>query len=196
MKKPLCVNLFMAMLFVLTSISFGQGTVADYQRAAGLRAKYESLAVNVAGPVSWIDNSSRFWYRKTVKGGAEFVMVDAASRQKQPVFDHEKLAAALSRETRGKYSGLTLPFTTFNFADNQQAIQIAIDGAQWRCTLADYACRRIEGAPAAAAGEEGGGGGPGGAQPQAVRRLSPDGKWEALIQNYNVAIRAVGAQRH
>ena len=183
----------LAAVFLASSSSYGQGTVADYQRANGLRTKYEALALNVAGPVSWVENSSRFWYRKSVKGGSEFVMVDAATQQKQPAFDHEKLAAALSRETRNSYTGITLPFTTFSFADSQRAIQVAIDGAQWRCTLADYACRRIEGGPAAG-GRGGRGGGFGGPQIQETRRLSPDGKWEAVIQNYNVAIRAPGSR--
>ncbi len=192
MKRVLIVMILAAVVLAASAVSFGQGTVADYQRANGLREKHEALAVNVAGPVSWIENSSRFWYRKSVRGGNEFVMVDANSQQKQPAFDHEKLAAALSRETRNTYTGLTLPFTAFSFADSERAIQIAVDGAQWRCTLVDYACRRIEGAPAGG-GRGGRGGGFGGPQSQEARRLSPDGKSEALIQNYNVAIRAVGS---
>ncbi len=131
MKKASLFTLILAGLLTVPAVSLGQGTVADYLRADGLRAKYEALAINVAGPVTWFENSTRFWYRKTVTGGAEFVMVDAATRQKQPAFDHEKLAAALSRETRNKYTGLTLPFTTFTFADNQQAIQASVDGVQW-----------------------------------------------------------------
>jgi len=193
MKMANFVMTVSAVLFAVSPPTFSQGTVADYQRASALRASYESLALHVAGPVSWIENNGRFWYRKSVKGGAEFIMVDAVSLQKQAAFDHEKLAAALSREARGKYSGLTLPFTTFRFLDNQQSIQVAIEGAQWRCTLADYACRRIEGAPAGG-GRGGRGGGPGGAPPQSDRRLSPDGKWEAVIQNHNVALRAAGSQ--
>ncbi len=194
MKQVLIVTLVGVLLVAAPAGSFGQGTTADYQRANGLRAKYDALAINVAGPVSWIENSSRFWYRKSVAGGSEFIVVDAVNRQKQPAFDQEKLAAALSRETRNSYNGLTLPFTTFSFADNQRAIQVAIDGAQWRCTLSDYACRRLEGAAAGGGRGGRGGGGPGGAQPQQARRLSPDGKWEALIQNYNVAIRMAGSQ--
>ncbi len=194
MRRALLVVLIAAIMLTIPVVCLGQGTVADYQRAGGLRGRYEGLAVNVPGPATWIGNSSRFWYRKSVAGGSEFVIVDAVSRQKQPAFDHEKLAASLSRETRGKYTGLTLPFTTFSFADNQQAIQLAIDGAQWRCALADYSCRRVEGTAAGGGRGARGGGGPGGARPPEVSRRSPDGKWEAVIQNFNVAVRPVGAQ--
>jgi dipeptidyl aminopeptidase/acylaminoacyl peptidase len=192
MKRLFGVILVVAIFASIPTAMFGQGTVADFQRANGLRAKYEALPVNVAGPVTWIENSNRFWYRKSVAGGNEFVLADATSRQKQPAFDHEKLAAALSAQTRNRYTALTLPFTTFSFADNQQAIQVAIDNSQWRCTLTDYSCRRVEGTPAGGGRGARGGGAPGGALPQ-VRR-SPDGKWEALIQNYNVAVRAAGSQ--
>ena len=38
-----------------------QGTAADYERANGLRAKYEGLVGNVPGNVTWIENTHRFW---------------------------------------------------------------------------------------------------------------------------------------
>ena len=56
---------------------FAQGTVADYQRAMGMREKYQELAPNVPEAATWIEKSARFWYRRSVKGGNEFVLVDA-----------------------------------------------------------------------------------------------------------------------
>ena len=73
-----------------------QGTVADYQRAMGLREKVQGLAVNAPEPATWVEKTPRFWYRKSVKGGNEFVLVDASSPQKRPAFDHEKIAASLT----------------------------------------------------------------------------------------------------
>src|SRR5512137_1055749 len=90
-----------------------QVTPADYERAAGLKEKYEALALNVPGPATWIEKTHRFWYRRSVKGGNEFVLVDADSGQKRPPFDHEKLAAALAKMTGRKITAVTLPFNTF-----------------------------------------------------------------------------------
>src|SRR5262245_15872840 len=95
----------------------GQVTRADYDRAAGLRARYQDLAIQVADPATWIGDSSRFWYRKTVKGGHEFVTVSAPSLQRRPSFDHSKLAAALEKQTGQKVTALTLPFNSFRFVD-------------------------------------------------------------------------------
>ena len=73
---------------------FAQGTIADYQRAMGLRDKYQGVALGVAEPATWIEKTSRFWYRRTVKGGNEFIVVDAATQQ--------KTAGIRSREAGGR----------------------------------------------------------------------------------------------
>jgi hypothetical protein len=88
-----------------------QGTVADYQRAMGMREKYLESAPNVPEAATWIEKSARFWYRRSVKGGNEFVLVDADTLQKRPAFDHEKLAAALTTALRPEkaFTGVTLP---------------------------------------------------------------------------------------
>jgi dipeptidyl aminopeptidase/acylaminoacyl peptidase len=186
-----------------------QGTPADYERANGLRAKYEGLAVNVPGPATWIEKTNHFWYRKSVKGGNEFVWFDAETEQKRPAFDHARLAASLTAATgaaAGKYTATTLPFNTIAFADNESALEVTVDAVSWRCGLTDYVCKK-----APAGGGRGGGRGRGGAGPGAFlgipgpglsnRRsddnaphVSPDGKWEALVSNYNVAIRGVGSR--
>jgi hypothetical protein len=58
-----------------------QGTIADYQRAMGLRDKYQGLTVNVPEAATWIEKTARFWYRKSVKGGNEFVLFDPRRRR-------------------------------------------------------------------------------------------------------------------
>src|SRR6266496_542841 len=83
----------------LPLLVYGQGTLADYERAQGLRKQFEGLTVNLPGRVNWIAKTNRFWYRKSVKGGNEFVLVDAETLARQPAFDHEKLAASLSAAT-------------------------------------------------------------------------------------------------
>ena len=48
----------------------------------------------------WFDRNNRFWYRNDLPGGAkEFILVDAERGRAQPAFDHQKLAAALSKAT-------------------------------------------------------------------------------------------------
>lgn len=209
-----------AVLLALAPIAlFAQGTAADYQRANALRDRFQNLTVDVAGPVTWIDGT-HFWYRKSVKGGSQFVVVDAEAQSKQPAFDHTKLAAGLSSASGRNFGALTLPFQEIAFVEVRAAIDFTAVGSMWRCSLADYACRKTGDAPAGTGGrggrgpaaddespwagededhwqespQQGGGrGGRGGAGAPETTRTSPDGKWEAVIRNFNLHIRAAGS---
>src|SRR6202020_365614 len=88
-----------------------QPNVDDYQHAIGLRTAWSGLTENIAEPAQWIEGTHRFVYRKTVPGGFQFVVMDAETLQKQPAFDHDRLATALGTATGKVYSGLHLPFT-------------------------------------------------------------------------------------
>jgi len=109
-------------------VLFAQGTAADYQRANALRNQFQNLPVDVAGPVTWID-SGHFWYRKSVKGGHEFMLVNAEAKSKKPAFDHEKLAKALSSISGSTFGALTLPFQEITFADNLNAVEFTAAGS-------------------------------------------------------------------
>ena len=98
----------------ITSVH-AQVAAADYDRALNLREQWMYLTVGLADPVTWVDNTSLFYYRKTVNGGFEFVMVDAQNQERRPAFDHAKLAAGLSTATGSTYSALRLPFDSFRF---------------------------------------------------------------------------------
>ena len=88
-------------LFVDSLPASAQGTVSDYARAITLRDRYQGLAINVPEQVQWIRNTNRFWYRKSVRDGTTFVLVDADTQAKAPAFDHTRLAEALSTAMEG-----------------------------------------------------------------------------------------------
>src|SRR2546421_691582 len=66
----------------------------------------------------------------------------------------------------------------FRARDSGAAFRAAVDGTQVRCIVADAVCAKIEPPARGVRGP--------------IR--SPDGKWEALINNYNVVVRAVGSR--
>jgi hypothetical protein len=125
----------------------------------------------VPEPAAWVEKTPRFWYRRSVKGGSEFVLVEAATAERRPAFDHEKLAAALTTALTPEkpYTGITLPFTTFSFVDAERAIEITVNNATWRCVLEDSRCRTD---PAAGRGRRRGRGGRGGGLEGPVRASS------------------------
>jgi dienelactone hydrolase len=216
----------------------GQDVKADYDRATGLAERVRNKYFNVIDTptaANWVAGTQKFWYRKSVKGGNQFVLVDPATTSKAPAFDHARLATALSGAAAASYTALTLPFSQFTFADNMTAIEFAIGGAgggggrgagrggagaaaggaqapapqRYRCTLADYQCAKLPPAPPAGdaqggggraggqgrggAGGQGRGGAPGAAATETPVRVSPDGRLEAFVQNYNIYVRPVAA---
>ena len=181
-----------ALLFLLPAAALAQGTMADYQRAAALQKRWQSLVVDSPDAPVWIAGTSRFWYRKTVKGGSAFVLVDAAVPEKKPAFDHERLAAGISAATHKTVTAVTLPFRTFTFAGDSRTISFVADSVNWSCTLTEYQCTRGTG-PVAGGGRGGRGGGAGGALAATPRAPSPDGKQVAYIDNFNIAVRPAGS---
>jgi dipeptidyl aminopeptidase/acylaminoacyl peptidase len=201
-----------------------QDIEADYARSAALRNLVQDKVYDVVESTNWIDGTAKLWYRKAVKGGDEFVLVDAAAATKAPAFDHARLARAMSAAANGNYTPVTLPFATFEYVDGMQAIEFAIGGGggrggragrgrggagagpavpRWRCTLADYQCTRQAAPAAAEAGGQGRagqgrggrqGGGAGQNADEPQARRSPDGRTEAFLRNFNIYIRPVNGR--
>jgi dipeptidyl aminopeptidase/acylaminoacyl peptidase len=198
---------------MVPAVTFAQGTAANYRRADELTRHYQGLTRDFVETPRWIPGTSRLWYRKSVEGGNAFVVFDAVTKTSRPAFDQDRLAAAMSGDS-AKYTGATLPFSVFDFADNEKAISFIAAGYAWHCTLSDYHCDRASLPPGVGRGR---GGMPwvddlapvpaelppkeevereveslqvAGLAPQAPRtRLSPDSSMEAFIDGFDVAVR-------
>jgi dipeptidyl aminopeptidase/acylaminoacyl peptidase len=173
--------------------TLAQPNVDDYERAIGLRNSWSGLTENIAESAQWIEGTHRFVYRKTVPGGFQFIVMDAETKQKQPAFDHDRLATALSTASGKIFSGLHLPFTepfaSAEISDGGRVLTTEFGEVSWKCSLTDYVCSQLP--PH------------GGHQPrgfETVRDLkipadnspkkSPDGHWLAFVHNWNIAVQA------
>ncbi len=162
MRISSCCRLLAVTAFVLSMPMLGaQGTLDDYQRAQELRAGAFDLVVNIPGRAHWIAEEHRFWYPRAVKGGNEYVLVDADAGSKQPAFDQGRLAQSISVVTQHAYTALTLPFAPvriapgskpkekpngktapLKFLNHEQEIQFGVDGSLFTCKLTDYICAK------------------------------------------------------
>lgn len=280
LQTPLAYAAYSTAVLFTAAAAVAQGTLADYQRAQDLQAKTRGLVVDAPGPITWIGATDRFWYWRSVRGGFEFVLADAAGSSKKLAFDHDKLAQAISNATGKQYSGLRLPFAPspggrggrgpaggppqtapLTFIDEERSIQFGTGGFLYKCSLTSYTCTKGSAIPMNAAGGRGGAPeddsllnpeGPGGDPadgleyeppapqqdsaarinersdqhpcaertqnrpsranredgPRGVGYVFPgqrpfeptevctsfDGKWQALIENYNVFLRRTGAK--
>jgi dipeptidyl aminopeptidase/acylaminoacyl peptidase len=202
--NPVARQLFW-LLLLLPGLAQAQGTRADYERANGLREKMQGLALNVPERANWIGSTSRFWYRKAVKGGHEFVVVEAETQVKKPAFDHEKLAAALAAVMPAdgeKPAALKLPFNEITFVNNERALEVNASQTRWRCDLTAYTCQKAETLAGGRVGQRAANATPGTLNgipgprynfpSTSTAKVSPDGQWEAWVNNFNVWVRAKG----
>src|SRR5688572_30075043 len=150
-------------------------------------------------PLVWT-KPDQLWFSKPVPGGQVWLNVDATHGVKEPLFDHQRLAIELTIRTGVEYTALALPFSDPASAfvvkydgsnayiqEGAMAIEFNLGGQQWRCDLqtkwnwnkvppTDYEC--LSKGPAAAA-----------TSTKPIESVvSPDGRWDAFMQNHNVAI--------
>ncbi len=186
-------SVLLAML-VVAGLANADVTATDYARAERMLGWHAGkLVYNLPVSMEWLDNS-RFWYRKQIKAGQEFVFVDAKANVQRPAFDHARLATVLSQISGTAYEPYKLPFTRFEYMDNMKAIRFwearpasATDNnpssdkqpqhRMWTCLLSNYQCD-----------------GPANVGPQRKdESISPDGKWATFVRDENLWVRSVAS---
>jgi len=158
-------------------------TVADYERADRFRRELNELVYYGDVVPHWIGKSSRFWYRNYIPGGKEFVVADAERGSKQPAFDHERLAGALSRAAGGEYTAQGLPFDTFKVNPEKNVIIVVVEDFEYTADLKNYSItkgKRVD-PPAGRRGRRRPG----------RQSQSPDGKWLAFVRDFNLYVRSI-----
>jgi hypothetical protein len=143
-----------------------------------------------------------FWYRNNLSGDTkEFILVNAELGTRQPAFDHQKLASALSKAKGTEYKADKLPFDNIEFFNDGKIIQFKVDQTTFKCDLSSYECSETEASVALDADS------------QAERRFgrrprfafddfgqrqgepnkpfkSPDGRWSTFVKDNNVFVRS------
>ena len=185
--------------FLLLAMVFAQLAMADapaapdvaaYERSLRLRDQWIHLTEGIAGPVSWIDDT-QYRYRRTVRGGYEFVERRIGSEAMQRAFDHTAIAQALGNATGRSIDALNLPFSDYAHADAGKAIVFHLDDDdEWRCTLRPVSCAKQE-APARGQPRAWGVVRDRSVPADATPKRSPDGRFEAFVENDNLMLRTL-----
>jgi dipeptidyl aminopeptidase/acylaminoacyl peptidase len=185
-----------------TQIALAQGTQADYDRAAGLRGRFQGKVFKSSVQPNWFAEGTRFWYRNDLPGERrEFVAVDAAAGKREPAFDHARVAAALTEKLGKEVAADKLPIEGIEFMDGNAAVRFPAEGKYWKFTLADGTLaeterfelpRRRQDGPGAGRGGRGGrgGSGRGGFGRGGPSGRSPDGKWTVSVRDFNLMLKA------
>jgi dipeptidyl aminopeptidase/acylaminoacyl peptidase len=178
--------LTLALPLALPAQGHKQLTSADYDRAVKMLGQNVNPLV-VGGQVNpTFTPDGKFYYRATRLDGVSWIFVDPAKKKAAPLFDHTKLAAAVSAASGGSYKADALPFLTADLSPKRDTLSFSTAGKRYACVLKAYACKQI--GDAAATGM------PGMMGRRGMRTLevtSPDGKKAAFIRNWNLFVRDV-----
>jgi dipeptidyl aminopeptidase/acylaminoacyl peptidase len=148
----------------------------------------------------WMADGSSFWYAERAPANTLIWKVDPRANTKTPLFETERLRAALKGVLGQEPPHEGLPFEEFTFTDAEEtAVEFAVGDERFVLQLDTYTISQV---PALSKEEESR------LVPQITRRplygwpetdvmevLSPDGRWFAGIRNHNIWLRSTSDGR-
>ena len=193
--------LFLVFLTCLSANLLAQGTTEDYKRAFEQRAKYSGKVFYDNVQPNWIGDTHCFWYVRNTPEGRIYVIVDAAKQKRTELFNHDKLAKALSDATKREFRAKGLNLERLTVEEKLDVIHFQANGHRWIYNTRKNQLTE-ESTPQANAFPQR----PMGRQRHWMERddeleaspvPSPDGKYTAYIKNHNIYVRerATGRER-
>ncbi len=152
-----------------------------YDRAANfLSTNAGKFILNPSVTPHWRKGDrERLTYLKDLGDGAHtFIQVDAATGKQSPAFDQAMVAAGLTTALGKPVEANKLPFADYDEV-GKTAVRFDVEGKAWTCSTVKAGCE-------------------GTALPvyQPTEVPSPDGKWVAYLEDYNLWVRSTdGATR-
>jgi dipeptidyl aminopeptidase/acylaminoacyl peptidase len=146
-----------------------QVTLADYQRAEKfLRVNTALLTSGLVSNPVWFENDVLL-YKNSIAEGNEYVVADPSAKKKERAFDHEKLAASLSKVSGKEVKPFELVLTQLELSPDGKNISYNLERKKFRTDLSSYETTPVKATP----GEH----------------LSPDGSKAAYIKDFNLWVR-------
>lgn len=173
MRPALALVTFALVLPAVAEAQITQLTGDDYARAERFLTQQTNPLVYRATVRPQWQEDGRFWYRNTIVGGHEYVMVDPEAGQKGRAFDHARMGEALETAFDSSWDPLDLPITAMTFEGHDVVAAIPGRGTV-RCDLQQYECESTE---------------PGRPPVRGNEVASPDGKYVTYIRDHNMWVR-------
>ena len=150
-----------------------QITPDHYQRAEALLApNIRKIVYHLEVQPNWLNDSTGFWHVTQTREGKRFFLTLIEESVTLPAFDHEALASALSEQTEKEMDHTDLPFDRISFGKDR-LIRFSYDNVQWEFDRENNLLSKIEKPD----------------EDQQRRGVSPDGKLQAFICDYNLFVR-------
>lgn len=154
-----------------------QPTAADYERAVALQwGQLRNKAVlNDAPQPVWAEDSSGVLFVLYRKDGKDFYKVDSKTARKELLFESGRMAELLSTELNKTISPRDLPLSNLRYRSAAR-LEFSCEGQVF---VWNSLTQRLEKRSVAAASPT-----------NITRSVSPNGKWEAYTEGYNLYLRS------
>jgi dipeptidyl aminopeptidase/acylaminoacyl peptidase len=162
-------------VFFITKV-FSQATITieDYNRAVSYlwQNLNDKRVFNLRVMPSWFSDSAGVWYTTQEKNYKFFNKIEFSAMTIEPLFNQEKLAQILTDSLNKEISAGDLPITNINYIDNQH-LEFSLIGKRYLLDLTNYTLTEKEESPR-----------------NLLESKSPDGKWIAYVNDYNLFIKS------
>jgi len=172
--------------------------LADNTKQAEREAMYEKyldfMSYVKGGTVMprWMADGNSFWYAEGAPHNTVIYKVNPVANAKEPLFETNRLRKALTPLLGHEpaYSGL--PFENFTFVEDEKAVQFTVEGKAFICQLDSYTITKAPENPLIVGQKSW-------MRPKLIQRdpnppmmeiPSPDGRWFASDNKYNVWLRS------
>ena len=88
--------------------------------------------------VNWSQDGSRFWFVERDRKDRTFYIVDTESKSRQLAFDHDKVAASLTKILDKPIDANRLPIRGIEFGESEQSIDLVGSSVRWTLNLESY----------------------------------------------------------
>jgi dipeptidyl-peptidase-4 len=169
--------LILVFIFSIGSIQAQKITQDDYKRAVSfMYDNYNNkTAFNLNTNTNWFKDKSGIWFIEYSKQAKVYKTVSFSGYKVEALFDHDKLAAALSTILEKEIKGNALSLADIERTENGN-LTMRIDNKKYTLDLKSYALLKVEDEK-----EEGN---------NPFETKSPDGKWIAYSKDYNLFIKS------
>ncbi len=146
LRQPRCrLAIAISALCTLAGALAAQGSRQDYERAAGLRARFADKVYRQGVRPNWLEGGNEFWYRiKTGAATHEFILVDAQKATRVPAFDHARMAEALTKAGVTDATAQALPIDSLSITGPEKKLEFRAGGKWWRANAATCELASIE----------------------------------------------------
>jgi dipeptidyl aminopeptidase/acylaminoacyl peptidase len=140
---------------------------------------------------NWQADGTGFWYSNTLKDSVvEYIYVDAVTGTRQPAFDHQQLAAALSSASGKNADASRLRLKSLVFATKEKLVSFKYNDEWFQCDMKKYTCTKLSAPPDTAVAIQDPRSKPRWARDFKRDSVSADKQWIATLKDYNVVIRS------